>query len=164
MIDFSNRRQLMQLLRNPDSIADLLTNETASGHSAAAIFADVFTVLRADTAALAQAHGIEMEVDKMSEDRAAELLASVVSGQGAELVAAFNREAERRNRILEEVMTDDEYERFMREKIAALETEADDEFNDEDLYADTEPIDVQSRIVEEDYDLDDGADEPDEGE
>ena len=150
MIDFTNRGQLMQLLRNPDSIADMLAQDTGSGHSAAAIFADVFTVIRADTAALAEQHGIDMEVEKMSEDRAAELLASVVTGQGAELVAAFNREAERRDRILRDVMDDAAYEQFMREKIAALETEADSEFDDDDLYADTEPIDVQSRIVEED--------------
>ena len=152
MIDFNNPRQLMQLLRDPDSIATYLTKDTGSGHSAGAIFADIFTVMRADTAALAEYHGIEMEVEKMSEDRAAELLASVVSGQGAELVAAFNREAERRNRILEKVMEDDEYEAFMREKIAALETEADDQFKDEDLYAESEPIDVQAEIVEEDID------------
>ena len=158
MIPFDNPRELMTLLQNPSRIATLLTNKTESGYSAAEIFADVFTVLRADTARIAQYHGIDMEVEKMSEDRAAELLASVVSGQGDELIAAFYREADRRNEIIEELLDEDEYEAFMQQKIGALETEADDEFRDEDLYAESEPIDVQSRIVD-DMDVDEPDDE-----
>lgn len=146
MIDFSDPRQLMGILQNPGRVASLLKQDPGTGATPAAIFADVFTTMRADTAQLAEQHGIEMDVEKMSEDRAAELLSSVISGEGAALVAAFNREAERRDRVLRAALDDDEYQQFMAAKLGALETDADGDFATEDLEADADPVNVQKRL------------------
>lgn len=148
MIDFNNPARLMQLLKNPGRIAHLLQEDPGTGHSPGAIFADIFNTMRADTKRLAEVHGVDMDIEMMSEARAAELLSTVISGEGAELIAAFNREAERRDRVLRAALDDDEYDQFMEMKLAHLLTEADGEFREEDLYADTEPVDVASKVRE----------------
>lgn len=93
------------------------------GASAAEIFADIVNVMRADTKRLADHHGVDVEIEMLSEDRASELIAGLTDGDGVELVVLFNEMARKRDEILREVLDDDEYERFMAQKTAAMHTD-----------------------------------------
>ena len=61
----------------------------------------------------------------MTPERAGELLAGTLDGDGVELVEMFNQEAERRDRILQAAMEPDECERFLAQKQAAMYTSPD---------------------------------------
>lgn len=118
----------VQMLRNPEGIEDLLLEEHEdTGIPPAAFFADVFNILRADTARLAEVHGVEVEIERMTPDRAAELMADLANPHGGQgkLLAAFNEEAERRDKILREALSDEEYDKFMAAKINSLYSSAE---------------------------------------
>lgn len=116
-------RMVARMMRSTDRLAGMLQQE-APGMDAtpAAIFADVVNVIRADTKRLAEVHGIELEIEMMSEDRAAELIAGVTDGDGVKIVRVFNEMSEKRDEILKEVLEPDEYEQFMAAKTAAMHT------------------------------------------
>jgi len=61
-------------------------------------------VQRADTKALADAHGVDIEMKLMDESRAAELIAGVTDGDAVEIIEVFNELARKRNEILQEVL------------------------------------------------------------
>jgi hypothetical protein len=125
-----NPRQAMRAMKNPENIAEMLTEEhPETGDSPAQIFADVLTVMRADTARLAEEHGVDVDVQRMSEDRAAELLAGTLSGDGVDLIRVFNNVAEDRDRILANTLSEQEYEQFMAQKTAAMLTSDPGEFD-----------------------------------
>jgi hypothetical protein len=110
-------------LRSPSRLSRLVQNDVGNmGASPAAILADVVTVLRADTARLAEEHDVDLDVQVMSEDRAAELIAGLVDGDGVALVEVFNDAAEQRDQVLREVLEEAEYEAFMRDKVAGMHT------------------------------------------
>lgn len=118
-----NPRNAARMMQNPSGIAEMLTQEDPqTGDSPAEIFADIITVLRADTRKLAEQHDVDVDVEVMSPDRAAELLAGTVAGDGIEIVVMFNQIAEKRDQILREALDDDEYERFMAQKKGAMHT------------------------------------------
>lgn len=126
--------EILQYLRNPNKIAELLTQQhDATGDSPAEIFADIVNIMRADTRVIGRKVGAEIEIERMTPDRAAELLAGTLDGDGVELVEMFNQEAERRDRILQAAMDDEEYERFLAQKQAAMYTspDTDAEWSDE---------------------------------
>lgn len=137
--------QIAGMMRDPSRIAGFLTEEhPAVGASGAAIFADVVNVQRADIKQLAQAHGVDVEIKRMSEDRAAELLAGVVDGGGHEVVEVFNEMAEKRDKILREALEEDEYQQFMAAKTDIMLTDDPDTFeadvDDEDV---DEPVEFE---------------------
>lgn len=105
-----NPARIATLIRNPENIAELLCETTATGDSPAEIMADIINFMRADVARLGRAHDVEVEVDLMTPERAAELLAGVVAGDGVALVETFNREAGRRDAVLAAVLDESEYE------------------------------------------------------
>jgi hypothetical protein len=110
-------------LRSPSRLSRLVQNDVGNmGASPAAILADVVTVLRADTARLAEEHDVDLDVQVMSEDRAAELIAGLVDGDGVALVEVFNDAAEQRDQVLREVLDEAEYQAFMRDKVAGMHT------------------------------------------
>jgi hypothetical protein len=110
-------------LRSPSRLSRLVQNDVGGmGASPAAILADVVTVLRADTARLAEEHDVDLDVQRMSEDRAAELIAGLVDGDGVALVEVFNDAAEQRDQVLREVLDDAEYRAFMQKKVDGMHT------------------------------------------
>jgi hypothetical protein len=116
-------RMVARMMKSTDRLAGLLQREVPGmGATPAAIFADIVNVIRADTKQLATVHDVEVEIEMMSEDRAAELIAGVTDGNGVEIVRVFNEIAEKRDVILREVLDDDEYEQFMAAKTAAMHT------------------------------------------
>ena len=117
-------RQIGKLLRNPSGVADLLTEtHPETGESPAEIMADIINVMRADTKRLADLHGVDVEVRLMTPERAGELLAGTISGDGVELVVMFNELAEQRDRILQEALPEDEYREYDRQKRSIMYTE-----------------------------------------
>lgn len=119
-----NPAQIMQLLNNPSGVADLLIeHHPETGDSPAEIVADVINVMRADTKRLAEYHGVSIEVQLMSPERAAELLAGCIEGDGIDLLLVFNELADQRAKILREAIGEDEYAVFEEQKRAIMHTE-----------------------------------------
>lgn len=121
-------RRIGSLLRNPSGVADLLTEtHPETGESPAEIMADIINVMRADTKRLANIQGVDVEVSLMTPERAGELLAGTISGDGIELVVMFNELAEQRDKILQKTLPEDEYQEYDRQKRSIMYTEPDDE-------------------------------------
>lgn len=121
-------RRIGKLLRNPSGVADLLTSgHPDTGESPAAIMADIINVMRADTKRLADLHGIDVEISLMTPERAGELLAGTISGDGIELVVMFNELADQRDKVLQEALTEEEYQAYDRQRRSVMYTELDDE-------------------------------------
>lgn len=118
---------ITKLLRDPNGVAKLLVETNPqTGDSPAMLVADVINVIRADTKMLAQQQGVEIEINMMTPDRAAELLAGVVGGDGADLLVVFNELSEQRDKILRETMDEDAYEQFLEQKHEIMHTEPAD--------------------------------------
>jgi hypothetical protein len=122
-----NPRTVARMMRSTDRLAGVLQQDVPGMNaSAAEIFCDIVNVIRADVKRLADYHGVDVEIKMMSEDRAAELIAGLTDGDGVELVVLFNEIARKRNKILQEVLTDEEYQRFMEQKTSAMHTDDPD--------------------------------------
>lgn len=134
-----NPRQVAMYLRSPDKLADTLHHDVGGmGASPAEIMADIVNVQRADVKALADAHGVDVDVEMMTPDRAADLLAGVVDGDGIEIVLLFNALAEKRDKVLQEALDDDHYQAFVDEKVGIMHTDDPDDFQDDDGDDETE--------------------------
>lgn len=128
--------QISQYLKSPDRVAGLMTEDVGGmGASPAAIFADVVTVIRADQKRLAAAQGVDLQAERMTEARAADLLGGLVDGGGIEIVQVFNEMAEQRDQMLQAALDDEEYHRFMKQKTAVMHTDDPDTFG-----ADLDPV------------------------
>lgn len=142
--------RLAGMMRDPSRIAGFLTQEVPGvGASGAAIVADIINVQRADVKKLAEAHDVDVEIKRMSEERAAELVAGIVDGDAVELVEVFNELAEKRDKVLQEVLESREYQEFMSAKTEIMLTDDPDTF-------DAEPIDVDGGVID-DLEADDGG-------
>ncbi len=122
--------QIASMMRDPSRIAGFLTEDVPGvGSSGAAIFCDIVNVQRADLKQLAEAHDVDVHIERMSEDRAASLLAGVVDGNGHEVVEVFNKMARKRDKILRDILEDDEYQQFMAAKAQMMLTDDPDTFD-----------------------------------
>jgi hypothetical protein len=116
-------RAIGRLLRNPSGIAEMLTMEHPdTGDSPAEIMADLVNLMRADTKKLAEIHGVDVEIRLMTPERAAEVLAGTIDGEGVELLVMFNELAEQRDRVLREALDEEEYETFDQQRQAIMHT------------------------------------------
>ena len=116
-------REIASLMRDPTGIAELLTEEhPETGDSPAKILADIVNTTRADNRRIGQAVGVEIEANMMTPEKAADLLAGTVGGDGIELVLMFNELAEQRAKILRELLDEDELETFEAQKHAIMHT------------------------------------------
>lgn len=112
-----NPKRIGTLLRNPDGVADMLTSaHDETGDSPADIMADVINIQRADNKMIAEQVGVDISINLMTPERAAELLAGTITGNGVELLIVFNELAQQRNRILLELLDDEEHEAYMSQK------------------------------------------------
>ena len=125
--------QMAGKLQDPDGIANMLTEAGPAGDSPAEILADIVNVHRADTRMLGRKLGVDVEADTMTPERAAQLLAGTVAGDGVDLVVMFNEMAAKRDKVLAEVLDDDEYERFMQAKHRAMNTTDPGDFDGDDV-------------------------------
>lgn len=123
-VQFGGADSIASLMSDPDGISEMLQNEhPQTGESAADIFADIVNTSRADLRKLAEAHDVDVSAPMMQPDRAAQLLAGTIQGDGVELVVMFNELAAMRDEVLQEVLDEDEYQRYLDQKHAIMFTE-----------------------------------------
>lgn len=127
------------------NVGDLLKKPVYPGpdseepeYSQAQVIADVINVMRLDNRALGETVGVDVTVSRITEDRVAEMLGDAVQGDPSDFVETFNELEQQRDRILREMMEEDEYREFTEFKQASIATC--------------------------DQDAEDGVDEPPEGE
>lgn len=121
--DLRNMRGIVSLLNDPSGVADLLTeSHPETDDSPAEILADIVNTTRADNRRIGQTIGVEIEAELMTPEKAADLLAGTVGGDGIDLVVMFNELADQRERILRELLDADEYEEFRQQKLAIMHT------------------------------------------
>jgi hypothetical protein len=85
--------------------------------------ADIINVARADTKMLAAQHGVDVAVNRMTPQRAAEFLAGTINGDGVEPVVVFNELSEMRDQVLREALDGEEYDQFIAQKHRMMHTE-----------------------------------------
>lgn len=128
-----NPAKLARAMRSPRQIAQLLKDDVPGlDASSAEILCDIINVMRADVRMLGRVHDVEIETKQMTEDRAADLVAGIVDGDGLELVAVFNEIAHKRDEVLREALEDEQHERFMEQKVAMMHTADPVTWDDED--------------------------------
>lgn len=119
-------QQAMGMLNSDGGLKGILMDtqfedeETGHTFSQADLLADVINILRMDTKRIAEAVGMEMEVDKMSPGRAAEILEGMAKGTDRGLVDIFDDIEDKRMRILEELEDEEAVDEFMELKSVVL--------------------------------------------
>jgi len=121
-------RQVATMLRG-GNVGDLLKKPVYPGpdgdeleYSQAQVIADVINVMRLDNRALGKTVGVDISVTRITEDRVAEMLGDAVEGDPTALVETFNELEEQRDRILREMMDEDDYDEFIEFKQDNIET------------------------------------------
>lgn len=94
--------------------------ETGHTYSQAALIADIINVMRMDTKQMAALHGIDVEVDKMQPERAAELIENIASDNGVDIVEVFQDIEDQRDLILKQKLSEDQHEQYMEFKRGML--------------------------------------------
>lgn len=87
--------------------------ETGHKYSQADLVADVINVMRMDAKQVCLLHGIDVEVEKMSPERAAELLEDVAKDSGTAIIEVFQDIEDKRDHVFKQEMTDEQYEKYM---------------------------------------------------
>lgn len=90
--------------------------ERGVSYSQADLVADIVNVMRMDLKQMGAIHGVDIEVDKMSPERAAELLESLAKNEGVGIIEVFQKIEEKRDRIFEQEMTQEQYDTYQKFK------------------------------------------------
>lgn len=85
--------------------------------SQADLFADIVNIMRMDTKQLCAIHGYDVEMERMSPERAAELLEEMALNNGAGLIEVFEDIEDKKELILSEEFSDEEYEKYQKFKL-----------------------------------------------
>lgn len=115
-------------------LQDVLMRETfpapdGSSYSIAELVADVINVMRLDAKQMGALHDVDISVNKMSEQRAAELVEAVVLQRHADLLDVFTDIEDKRDRIFEELMDDGQHGEFLNMKTKMLMTVNAEEYD-----------------------------------
>lgn len=169
-------RKMARMLRSTDRIGSLM-QEKAPGWEAtpAEIVADIVNVQRADVKRMADALDVEdpdtgepIEIEMMSDDRAADLMAGITDGDALDVVLVFNELARKRDLVLKELLAESQHREFMRNKTSVMYTDDPDTWEDdeEDLPepGGAEQEDVDEAVADLESEPDEEAGEDDDGE
>lgn len=120
-------QQMMSILQSPDGLKNAMLQpsfETEGGgaFSQAELVADVVNIMRMDTKRIGLALGVEVEVNQMTPEYAAELLQGVAKGESTELVEVFDSIEDKRMEILEAITDEETVEQWMGRKVNLLYT------------------------------------------
>lgn len=124
--------KMMNLMQNPNGLSSIMLEdafedeETGHTFSQAELIADVVNILRMDTKRLGQALGVPVEINRMTPERAAELLQGVAMGNDMGLIQIFDEIEDQRQQILAEVESEDEADEWMEQKKSMLYTYGDE--------------------------------------
>lgn len=128
MMDFQDA---MAVLNGENGIKNMLMAEAfedeETGHefSQAALIADLIISQRMDVKAIADAEGVDVSIQKMTEERAAELLQGVVNGNAEPLITVFDEIEEMQMAILAEIESVESVEEHIALKQSVLHSVAD---------------------------------------
>lgn len=153
MDDMPQVGELMQLLNSEDGMAELLKRpvfedeQTGHTYSQADLIADVVNILRMDSKRMAKAHDLNIEINQMTPDRAAQMLQNVAKGDGLELIQVFDEIEDQRMKIMRELEDDADIEQYMAIKRSVLYS-LDEEYDPEEY--DTEEDDTEEDSTDED--------------
>jgi hypothetical protein len=88
--------------------------ETGHEYSQADLLADIVNVMRMDTKQVLALHDIDVEVEKMGPERAAELVENLATSDdaGLDIVKVFEEIEEQRSLLLKELFEDGQYEQY----------------------------------------------------
>jgi len=96
--------------------------ETGHEYSQAHLVADVINVMRMDAKQLCRLHGIDVEMEKMTPERAASLLADVAKNDGVGIIEVFEAIEDKQDHIFQQEMSDEHYEQYQQVKQGMLYT------------------------------------------
>lgn len=96
-------------------------------HSQAELIADMFNIMRMDVKAMADAADVDVTIEKMTPESAAELVQGIVSGQDLRLMEKFNQLEDKRERVLLKLADEETLQRHRKAKIDMMYTEENDE-------------------------------------
>lgn len=170
-MDQNNIRQIRQVMQ-PGGIANIMLedkyqDETGHVWSEAALVADVINIMRLNTKQLASIHDVSIQINRMTEERAAELIEGMAKNEDQTLVEAFEKIEDKQDRVLREAMGEEKYSEFLQTKQRAAysvpnetigNTDPEPEMDaDEAAEEDSEPEDEDEDEPEpEDQDQDEG--------
>ena len=125
-------RQLIGVLNSENGVAKLLQEPAyAQGDSPeptvsqAEVVADLVNVARLDQKAIAEAAGLELEVNRMTPEYAAILLQRLIKRESLELIEVFNDLERQRERILAELTDETDLEAHLRTKQTVVYSQPD---------------------------------------
>lgn len=96
--------------------------ETGHSFSQAHIIADIVNVMRMDTKQILACHNLQTEVNKMSPDRAAELVVEMAKSDGTAIIDVFEAIESQRDDLLQDLLTDAQHQEYMEFKQNMLYT------------------------------------------
>lgn len=111
MFNNMNMKQMMSLANDPDAIQDIIKES-----GAAEIVADIINIQRLEHARIAREVGVDADLPRMDEDRAAELIAGLVTDGDVELIEVFNGLEEVGDDVLLELTDEDTVEEWQESK------------------------------------------------
>lgn len=120
--------EIMQVLQRPNGLKQMMLRpafkdeETGHEFSQAELIADVINILRMDTKRIAQAHDIDVEIEQMTPERAAELLQGVAKGEDLGIIEIFDEIEDKRMVVLEAVEDEDATQEYIDMKQSLLYT------------------------------------------
>jgi len=124
--------KIMGVLNKPNGLAEMMqepafeNEETGHEFSQADLIADVVNILRMDTKRMAEAHDIDIEINQMTPDHAAQLLQGIAKGEDLGLVDIFDQVEDKRMEILLEVEDEQAVEEYQQMKQGLLYTVPDE--------------------------------------
>lgn len=131
-MNFNNMNELMGMLQNPDAMKQMMQKEafedeeTGHTYSQADLVADVINILRMDTKRLGAAAGVDVEIARMTPDKAAELIQNLAHGEGMELIDVFDDIEDQRMSVLTALEDEETVEEYMATKRRMLYSIPDD--------------------------------------
>lgn len=120
-MDPNNFREMRQMMQ-PGGIAEKLMQDKyedeATGHtySEAALIADVVNIMRLNTKQLGALHDVDINIQRMTEERAAQLLEEMARQDDMALVSVFEQIETKQDTIVQAVLDHDEYHDFLETK------------------------------------------------
>jgi len=133
-------RQLISVLNSENGIAQLLQEPAyAQGDSPeptvsqAEVVADLVNVARLDQKAIAEAAGLDLEVNRMTPEYAALLLQRLIKRESLELIEVFNDLERQREAILAELIGEEQLAEHLRTKQTAVYSQPDPDPDEEML-------------------------------
>lgn len=127
-------RTVFGAMQGENGVANLLMQPTFGDdgegnpqHSQAELLADMFNIMRMDVKRLGDAAGVDITVQKMSPEYAAELVQGIVSGDSLELLEKFNQLEDKRERIIAELAGEDAVEEHRTVKLDLMYTASNDD-------------------------------------